>query len=133
MSELRSKSGDVAIILAPVSIKERGNPTWLNTRIGLRDQQGSTQEVVALTTGDLAELSRGLREVTDSSGRFEMNGQDESFQIRIEPALSAGDFQVGIWIGEPYRVMRGFRIVVEQDELGRFAMALEREAAAVDG
>lgn len=71
-----------------------------------------------------------MRELSDEPGRFEMNGQDETFQIRVEPAASKGDVQVGVWLGEPHGVMRGFRIVAERDELRRFATALEKEASA---
>ena len=132
MSELRSKSGDAALIIAPASLSERGSPNWLQVRVGLRDRRGRTDEAVALTSDDLAELVRGLRAIGGGADRFEMNGQDETFQIRIEPAASVGDVQVGVWLGEPYDVMRGFRIVAGRADVDGFAATLEQEAAAVD-
>jgi hypothetical protein len=64
---------------------------------------------------------------------FAFNGQDETFQIRVESASLPSDVLVAVWLGEPYGVMHGFRIVVDRRLLAGFADAFEREAADVEG
>ena len=85
---------------------------------------------MSLTEDDLTQLSQGLAGLPATSrGEFALTGTDENIYVRADPAPGLEDVYLGFWMGEPYDVMTGHRVVVSRDELRHFATALGKETA----
>ena len=133
MATLHDKSEAIKLLLRPYRVEEYGVPTWILIHVEVKQETTVLlATTVSTTRDDLAELRKSLQDVANGySSGFTINTTDDNLIIEVHRASSAGDFFVGIWVGEPYELMKGYRIAVQGEDLACFSQELREDESMV--
>lgn len=133
MAILSDKSGEITLTLQPYRAAEDGMPAWVLTSLEVQRLAATVlSAVVSITHDDLAELIGSIRDVADGRRReFVLASTDDDFILEVHPASCAGDFFVGIWVGEPYQLMKGYRFAACRNDLAQFSQALKEDQSSL--
>jgi hypothetical protein len=102
-AKLDFRSGDETLLVYPFAL----------TIADLRVMSGLLQKVCHQTTADLVEFA----------------STDEDFVFVVGPSPRPDQASLGFWVGEPYQVQHGFRVIVTCGDLEALAMHLASESA----
>jgi hypothetical protein len=129
MATLHDKNRKIELLLRPHRITEYESPTWILTQLEFRQQGKSLfSTTINMTLDDLSELAANLQDVAlGRLNEFILESTDGDLVIDVRPASSIGDFFVGTWVGEPYELMKGYRIVAQGKDLASFSQELGRD------
>jgi hypothetical protein len=134
MATLRAKPEQTFFDLKPTAIADDDDPIWISVVLELVTAQTTRlRESFSLTVADLRAVIEGSRRIAGGrSETFELTGLDENFYLRVDPAPSGEEVYVGFWLGEPYQLMRGYRMIASKRELQSFAKDLEMEQGSLE-
>lgn len=116
-----------------LAVEEPGEPSLIT--IGVRVQAGGEpvlERRFTVTSEDVACLVRSMRElVAGQTDRFELETLDGNAVVEGravgEAAAHPGHAAVGLWLGEPYRLMSGVRIMASFESMAGFCQEAEAE------
>jgi hypothetical protein len=133
----RLRGSEVDLTVRPYRMSDTGADARLLTEIRVTNASVDVMHTtVSLTRDDLVMLRRAALEVAGGDrdeARVESTDADLAFEVK--QLESPGDVAVSLWEGEPYRLMKGWRFVVQGSTLIPFAESLlaEEQAAAPPG
>lgn len=134
MAVLRSKDGSVELVLRPYQVSDSRTPTWVSIQLSVR-QSGKElmSTTVSLTKNDVRDLQLRVHETAAGErANLRFISTDFDFALEVEPMPLPGDMSLGLWVGEPYELMRGYRFIVDAAGLDRFARDVLEDESRVD-
>ncbi len=129
MAILHARESHFQLVLRPYGVSEKGTPTWILVQLEVRrDARALLSTSLCATLEDLDTLRACLLDV--AAGRrphCTHDTLDGDFILDVRRLEPPQDVAVGFWVGEPYVLMKGCRLVTSASNVERFVRELRAE------
>jgi hypothetical protein len=130
MALLMDVSGEVRFTLTLTRmVGEMNEPPLLSTDIRLeRGTQRFLDSSIVTTIGEMEELRKQVLDVTSRERSVaKVTTLDEDFVFEAEVWSESDYIAIGLWVGEPFGLMKGFRFFAEPAKVRDFVESLTLE------
>lgn len=136
MATMRNDDSGIAFTLTIDVIEEQVQPPLISGSVSVLRGDAMLLRPTSLTfiPGDRRAVERCLERVgAGIQPACRVANIDEDFTLEVVESESEVPYHFGIWIGEPYVLMRGFRFTMDRNAMEAFVRDLQAEEKQVSG
>lgn len=133
MAEILSLSGSIKLVTIPLHL-EQDDEDWIKTQFRVsRNGANFLSEELGVMVGDFEEL-RNLLTVGQPGATVNVVAATDGnliFEAHYGETGPKDQVAIGLWVGEPYDLMKGARFLTKRTSLEEFVERIQREASAI--